>query len=185
MTFSISHTHKQALKFIQRSHLFLRSISNLVPREKKLFFDLRSQSGAMTRIFALLPLIASALAGMGSDLKDMASSSDSMDFSGDESHEYEYSSSSMDVSGGKSHEYQESSFSVDVSGDKSHEYDDSSFSNSEEGIEIKVGDVHIKIVGLFDGLTKWQWDGDKPGEDATIHQVWLLDWKFCKVGTER
>lgn len=102
----------------------------------------------MTRLFALLPLIVGALASLGS-------------LDSDDKEGMAPSSESMDVMGGKSDTHDDSSF-------------DSSYSK-EEGINIQIGDVHIKIVGVFDGLSKWKWDGDRPGEDATIHQVQLLE----------
>lgn len=50
--------------------------------------------------------------------------------------------------------------------------------SSGNGVEVSDnGDitinVQIKIVGSFSGNGKWNWQGDKPGEGATIHQVWL------------
>lgn len=46
-------------------------------------------------------------------------------------------------------------------------------SNGEEEISIDIGPVQIKIVGSFNGLGKWQWQGAKPGENATVHKVCL------------
>lgn len=47
-------------------------------------------------------------------------------------------------------------------------------SDGKEEIQLNIGPVQIKIVGSFSGLGKWQWEGAKPGENSTVHQVRLL-----------
>jgi hypothetical protein len=88
----------------------------------------------MTRLFYLFPLIAGALANMGSGSSDKSPSSNNK------------------------------------------------VGSSGNGVEVSDnGDitinVQIKIVGSFSGQGKWEWQGDKPGAGATIHQVWLQP--FC------
>ena len=92
----------------------------------------------MTRLFALFPFIAGALANMGSGSNSMTGSS-----------------SLTDPPGGGI----ETSSSIN--------------SDGKEEIDINIGPVQIKLIGSFSGLGKWQWQGAKPGENATIHQVWL------------
>lgn len=59
-------------------------------------------------------------------------------------------------------------------------------SNGNEEIDISIGPVQIKIIGSFSGLGKWQWQGAKPGANATVHQVWLCAWWFpCDKGPRR
>ena len=52
-------------------------------------------------------------------------------------------------------------------------FSSSTDSSGKEEIEINIGPVQIKVIGSFSGLGKWDWQGAKPGENATIHQVWL------------
>lgn len=52
-------------------------------------------------------------------------------------------------------------------------------SNGEEEISIDIGPIQIKIVGSFNGLGKWQWQGAKPGENATVHKVCLCGRESC------
>lgn len=47
-------------------------------------------------------------------------------------------------------------------------------SDGKEEIQLNIGPVQIKIVGSFSGLGKWQWEGAKPGENSTVHQVRLF-----------
>ena len=47
----------------------------------------------------------------------------------------------------------------------------SSDSNGNQEVDINIGPVQIKIIGSFSGLGKWNWQGAKPGANATIHQV--------------
>lgn len=47
-------------------------------------------------------------------------------------------------------------------------------SDGKEEIAINIGPVQIKIIGSFSGNGKWQWQGAKPGENSTVHQVWLF-----------
>lgn len=48
-------------------------------------------------------------------------------------------------------------------------------SNGDEEISIDIGPIQIKIVGSFSGLGKWNWQGAKPGENSTVHQVKLSE----------
>ncbi|ERF71187.1 hypothetical protein EPUS_06016 [Endocarpon pusillum Z07020] len=50
-------------------------------------------------------------------------------------------------------------------------------SDGKEEIQLNIGPVQIKIVGSFSGLGKWQWEGAKPGENSTVHQVTVGDLK--------
>jgi hypothetical protein len=89
----------------------------------------------MTRLFALLPLVASALATMGGGSDNMGASPGGGDSSG----------SGIGISSSKN--------------------------NGQEEVDINIGPVQIKIIGSFSGLGKWNWQGAKPGENSTVHQV--------------
>ncbi len=57
-------------------------------------------------------------------------------------------------------------------------------SAGQEEIQLNIGPVQIKIIGSFSGLGKWQWEGAKPGENSTVHQVSLFIGKHVRVWTD-
>jgi hypothetical protein len=60
---------------------------------------------------------------------------------------------------------------ADVGGGPNNKDPKSGGGNGNDEIDINLGPVQIKIVGSFNGLGKWVWQGAKPAANATIHQV--------------
>ena len=48
-------------------------------------------------------------------------------------------------------------------------------SGDEQSFEIDIGPIKIKIIGSFSGQGKWNWAAERPGDNATVHQVQSID----------